>query len=180
MDWKQIGPYIVPLIVVALIARRLFRAQQARRIRPMALWIGPIIVLLGMAAVFATSPMPTPSAMALFVVGAVAGGVVGYLRALHQEFSIDPETGNVMSKATPLGSILFLGIFVIRFGMNYWMRGGMTPDMAHAPNPQVILYTDITLFFAFAMVTASAFEVYRRTRPLIVEHKATQALPPAP
>jgi Kef-type K+ transport system membrane component KefB len=115
----------------------------------------------------------------LFAVGAVVGAVVGYMRALHQEFSIESETGNVMSKATPLGSILFLGLFVVRFGMSYWIKGGVTPDTTHAPTPQVLLYTDVMLFFAFAMVTASAFEVWRRTRPLILEHKATAQLPPA-
>jgi hypothetical protein len=183
MDWHQFLPYLGPLLIVVLIGRRLLRAQKPQRVRPALLWIGPAIVIAGMASVLAISPMPTPFAIMLFAVGAVAGAAVGYLRALHQEFSIDPDTGNLMSKATPLGSILFLGLFVVRFGMNRWMNGGSTTvgaDMTRAPNANVMLYTDVMLFFAFAMVAASAFEVWRRTRPLIAEHKATQASPPAP
>lgn len=175
MNWQQFAPYIVPLLVIGLIARRAFRAQKAHRVRPSRLWIGPAYLAFGMAAVLAISPMPGPLGIALFAAGALIGGGVGYLRALHQEFSIDAETGNVMSKATPLGSILFLGLFVVRFAMNYWMGGDATPAAMKAHAAQITLYTDTMLFFAFAMVTVSAWEIWRRTRPLVVEHAAGRA-----
>jgi len=114
----------------------------------------------------------------LFAAGAAVGGVLGYFRALHQEFSIDPETGNVMSKASPVATILFVGVFLVRYALNMWMNGGNAPDALQAKSAQLILYTDTMLFFAFAMVTVSAWEVWRRTRPLVAEHKAAQAVAP--
>ena len=181
MNWNQLLPYLGPALVVILIARRTLRAQQPRRIRPGLLWIQPAILLAGMIAAFAAMPVQlSPLAMAIFAVGMVAGAAIGYFRALHQEFSIEPETGNVMSKATPLGSILFLGIFVIRYAMNYWMKGGQQTDVRHPPSANVMLYTDAMLFFAFAMVAATAFEVWRRTRPIVAEHRAGQGAPPLP
>jgi len=180
MNGNQYLQYIGPAIVVIVIARRLLRAPQARRIRPGLLWIQPAILLAGMIALFAATPVQlSPLSLAIFVVAAIAGGTVGYFRALHQEFSIDPETGNVMSKATPLGSVLFLGIFIVRFVMNTWMKDGQQTDMAHPPSANVLLYTDATLFFAFAMVAATAWEIWRRTRPIVAEHKAGQT-PPLP
>jgi hypothetical protein len=179
MNWQQVAPYIVPLLVVALIARRVLRAKP-QRLRPSRLWIGPVYLAVGMALVLWQSPMPGVFGMALFVAGAAIGGAVGYLRALHQEFSIESETGNVMSKATPLGSMLFLGLFIVRFGMNYWMRGDATPVAMKAHSTQIMLYTDTMLFFAFAMVSVSAWEVWRRTRPLVVEHRAATNAPVAP
>ncbi len=171
MNWNQLLPYLGPAIVVILIARRTLRAQQPRRVRPNLLWIQPAILLAGMISVFALTPVQlSVFSLGLFLLGAIMGAAVGYFRALHQEFSIEPETGNVMSKATPLGSILFLGLFLIRFGMNSWMDRGAPPVMG-AANPHILLYTDVTLFFAFAMVAATAFEVWRRTRPIIAEHK---------
>ena len=95
MNWQQVTPYIVPLLVVMLIARRAFRAQTPKRVRPSRLWIGPVYVAAAMALVLWQSPMPGAFGMMLFAIGAMVGGGVGYLRALHQEFSIDPETGNV-------------------------------------------------------------------------------------
>jgi hypothetical protein len=173
MNWQQLAPYLVPLLVVALIARRALRAKP-QRVRPSRLWIGPVYLVVGMALVLWQSPMPGLFGMVLFVAGAGVGGVIGYLRALHQEFSVEPETGNVMSKATPLGSLLFLGLFIVRFGMNYWMRGDETPAAMRAHSAQIMLYTDTMLFFAFAMVSVSAWEVWRRTRPLVVEHRAAR------
>jgi uncharacterized membrane-anchored protein len=173
MNWNQFLPYLGPAIVVIVIARRTLRAQEPRRVRPNLLWIQPAILFLGMVSLFAMTRV-TVSAFSLgvFALGAVAGGGVGYFRALHQEFSIEPETGNVMSKATPIASLLFLGIFAVRYAMNYWMKGGQQTSMTHPPSANVMLYTDAMLFFAFAMVAATAFEVWRRTRPLVVEHRA--------
>ena len=65
--------------------------------------------------------------------------------------------------------------------MRYFMIGDAVPQAgAHALTAKVALYTDAGLFFAFAMVTASAWEVWRRTRPLVVEHRAAKAaIPPS-
>ena len=183
MNWLHVAPYLVPLLVVALIARRAFRAQKPQRVRPSRLWIGPVYVAVAMALVLAQSPMPGAFGMMLFVIGAAIGGVVGYLRALHQEFSVDPETGNVMSRATPIASILFIGLFLVRYALNYWMQGGTAPTALEARSAELMLYTDTMLFFAFAMVSVSAWEVWRRTRPLVVEHRVAKesagAMPPA-
>lgn len=180
MNWQQAAPYIVPLLIIALIARRAFRAQAPQRIRPSRLWIGPVYIAVAMALVLWSSPMPGLLGMGLLAVGAVLGGAVGYFRALHQQFSIDPETGNVMSKASPVATILFVGVFVIRYALNMWMNGGAAPNALQARSAQLMLYTDTMLFFAFAMVTVSAWEVWRRTRPLVVEHRAAKAVTPPP
>ncbi len=176
MDWKQIGPYVIPLLIVALIARRAMRAQTARRIRPGRLWIQPLFIGIAMALVISSAPIPGPWGVLLFAVGAAAGMGVGYLRALHQEFSIDPETGNVMAKGTPIAVILFVGLFLVRYGLNYLMNGG---GRAPAHSAQLLLYTDTMMFFAFAMTAASAWEIWRRTRPLLAEHKSSKEPPPA-
>jgi len=182
MQPKDFLPYLAPLIVVLVIGLRFFRAQKPRKIKPGRLWIGPIYVLVGMAAVFANplfpSPFANPYSIPLFAAAALVGCGAGYLRALHQEFSIDPETGDVMSKASPVALMVFVAIFLVRFGMNTWMGGGANAAMGKLPSPGLLLYTDAMLFFAFGMVSASAWEVWRRTRPLVLEHRA--ARPPAP
>src|SRR5262249_40621882 len=99
----------------------------------------------------------------LFAVGAMAGVGAGYLRALHQEFSIDPETGNVMAKGTPIAAVLFIGLFVVRYALDYMIKGG---ERVPAHSAQLLLYTDTMMIFAFAMAAASAWEIWRRTRGL--------------
>jgi hypothetical protein len=173
MDPKDLTPYIVPLLIAALFARRILSQPKERRIRPGYLWIAPAYVAAMMALLLSQTPMPGAFAMLLFAVAAAIGIVVGYLRALHQEFSIDPATGNLMSKASPLGAIIFLGVFVVRYALNLWMHGGKMPSGAEKMTPELLTYTDAMLFFAFAMVAASAFETWRRTRPLVAGHKAS-------
>jgi len=176
MDWKQIGPYIFPLLIVALIARRAMRSQKPQRIRPGRLWIQPGYLGIGTLAALSNAHAPGVLGILLFLVGAAAGIGVGYMRALHQEFSIDPETGNVMAKGTPIAALLFIGVFVLRFGLNYLMKQG-APVPAHSG--QLLVYADAMLIFAFAMSAASAWEIWRRTRPLIAEHKTSNGPPPA-
>jgi len=176
MAFKEIAPFIAPAVVVLLVARRLIGQPKLKRVRPNQLWIGPVYIAVAMALVLYTSPMPNLFGLALFAAAAAAGAAVGYFRALHQEFSIEAETGNVMSKASPVGTLIFLGIFVVRYALSYWMNGGVQTDYGHPPSPKLLVYTDAMLFFAFAMVTATAWEVWRRTRPLVAEHKAS--LPP--
>jgi hypothetical protein len=179
MSWNHIGPFLVPLIVILVIARRAFRAQTAQRIRRGRLWIGPAYLAVAMALVLWTSPSPGLAGIALFAAAAAAGGVVGYFRALHQEFSIDPQTGNVMSRTTPVGTFLFIGLFLVRYALNWWMRGDAAPDALQARSAQLMLYTDTMLFFAFALVTVSAWEVWRRTSPLIAAHRGESGSAPA-
>ena len=175
MEFKDLAPFIAPLAVAALVARRLIGQPKLQRVRPNRLWVGPAYVAVAMVLVMWNSPMPGAFAVALFAAAALIGGAIGYLRALHQEFSIDPETGNMMSRSSPVGTIIFLGVFVVRYALNYWMRGGAQPAFGRLPSPQLLVYTDAMLFFAFAMVTATAWETWRRTRPIV----AGQGAPPS-
>ena len=173
MDTQALLPYLFPLLIAALFARRIFTQPKQRRVRPGTLWIAPVYVAVLMALLLSQGPMPGAFAMLLFAVASAVGLGVGYLRALHQELSIDPETGNVMSKASPLGAIIFLGVFVVRYALNLWMHDGKMADATQQMTPALLTYTDAMLFFAFAMVAASAFETWRRIRPLVAAHKAS-------
>ena len=174
MTAKDFLPYLGPAIVLALVARRFLRAQKPQRIKPNRLWIGPVFLALPMALVLWTSPRPDLLGVALFVVALAAGLGLGYLRALHQTFSIDPETGNVMSQASPVGLIIFIVIFAVRYGLNTWMNQGASPGMGRPPSPQLLLYTDAMMVFAFGMVSATAWEIWRRTRPLVIAHRKSE------
>jgi len=178
---KEYLQYLPILLIVVLVGFRLFRATQARKIKPGRLWMGPLIMTLGMISLFAFAPVPlgNPFAIPIFIAALLIGAGVGYLRGKHQEFFIDQATGDVMSKASPIGVIIFVVVFLARFGLRSWM-GNPTPDMGQPVSPNVILYTDAMLFFAFGVVVTTAWEVWRRTRPLVLAHRAGQALPPMP
>jgi hypothetical protein len=171
---NQILPFAVPLLIVALLLRR---SMGSRKVRVRAMWIRPAILLIAAGAVLAASPMPGPVALAAFVAVALVVGGVGYLRARHLELSVDPDTGTVSSKSTPIGMILIVGLVAIRFGLKYAF-----PELGAQPGghlaAQAALWTDGALIFSAAMVVTQAVALWQRTQPLLAEH-AARSLPPA-
>jgi hypothetical protein len=81
---NHIVPFVVPLLIVALILRR---SMGSRKVRVQLMWIRPAIILVLAGVTLAASPMPGPIALAAFVAAAIVGGGVGYLRARHLELS---------------------------------------------------------------------------------------------
>lgn len=161
IPWHMASSVVVPLAALGLMIRRNLRE---RRVRTARLWVYPVI-LGGLTAVtVARGPVPGIGAIAGFVASAAAGAGFGYLRARHQQLSRDPQTGQIVSRATPLGLILIAGFFVLRYGLEFFTH---TRDLPHALGLQRA--TDAGLIFSTAMIFARQWEIWRRTRALTGE-----------
>ena len=169
---KQYLPYLVPLIVIGLVGFRMSRAMKGRPVKPSRLWIRPVLIAVFMAVALATSPLPNPIGLALFALAAAIGVGLGYLLARHQAFTLDPATGIITSKTSPFGVILFVALFAVRYVLRMVLNGGQVPDKLAAHSAQIALYTDVGLLFLLGLVCAQAWEIWRRTRPLVAEHAA--------
>jgi hypothetical protein len=169
---QQYLPYLVPLIIAALVLRRAGRAQKISMNR---LWIRPAIITLLAGFALVAEPFPGLIAIAAFAAAAVAGIGFGYLRARHQNLSIDPETGQVSSTATMIGTLLFLAVFAVRYGVKIAF-----PQMANPGHggTQVILITNGLLIFTAAMFVTQALLIRGRTQPLLDAHAARTLSPP--
>jgi len=180
IDWRHATPYLVPVLVIALMARRLIR-NAPRKVKVNRMFILPVIAAVGTAATLAATPMPPLFWIAGFALAAALGAGVGFLTTHHQEFSLDYDTGEISSKATPIGTILIVALFALRFGLKLafpQMGGaGYGPPHAH-PSGDVIAWTDAGLIFSTAMLVARVATTWFHTRPLIAAHQAAK-LPPA-
>ena len=176
---KQYLPYVAPLLVLALVMWRMSRAMKGRPVKPSRLWIRPAIIAVFMATALATSPLPNLNGLSLSALAAAVGIGVGYLLARHQAFSLDPATGVITSMTSPFGVILFVGLFAARYVFRTLMTGGQAPGKVAAHSAQIALYTDVGLLFLLGLVCAQAWEIWRRTKPLLVEHAARSAKPAA-
>ncbi|HEY5338093.1 MAG TPA: hypothetical protein VIJ85_07825 [Rhizomicrobium sp.] len=182
---KQLGPYIAPIIVVIILARRLIK-NPARKVKTSRMFIMPAIVTAGTAITLYATPMPGLMWIGIYVVAAIAGAVVGFLTAHHQEFALNYETGEITSKSTPIGTILVAALFAVRFGLKLLMpdvAGSPTQIQSYTPNSPVqhfsahasaslIGWTDAGLIFSTAMLIARAATTWLRAQPLLAEHKA--------
>jgi hypothetical protein len=169
---KELIPYIVPAIVFALVAWRLFRNARGRPIKPQMLWIRPAFLAVFLGLAFLHPPAISPLSVAVFVCALLLGAGFGYLLARHQTLTIDTATGTITSKTSPLGTVLFLGLFVLRFATRRVMMGGQ-PDLSLThQSPAFMMYTDAGLIFVLGLVAAQAWETWNRAKPLLDGHAA--------
>ncbi|MBV9331743.1 MAG: DUF1453 family protein [Alphaproteobacteria bacterium] len=171
---RELLRYLPLLVVVLIVARRAGRSQKVRVDR---MWITPLLTLVAVGSALAREPMPGVIAIGLFILALAAGGVAGYFRALHQQLSIDPDTGQVSSKATPIGTILVVTFLILRFGMDYALTGRFgTPRWSFARPTQhsldIFRLADAALLFTTAMMLAQRIETFRRAHLLLRGRRA--------
>lgn len=169
---KTLLPYLAPLLVIGMVLWRSTKAMKGRPVKPSRLWIRPVIIAVLMAVPLATSPAPGLLGLVLWIGTVLAGAGLGYLMARHQHFTLDPATGAITSRMSPVGTALFLGLFAARYAFRLATTGGQVPDKLTAHSGQIMVYTDAGLLFVLAMVSAQAWETWRRTKPLLDEHAA--------
>jgi hypothetical protein len=185
MNLHQLEPYLVPLVVVVILARRLMR-NKPQKVKTRRLFVLPGIVAIATVITLYSTGVPGVLWIGVYAAALIAGAVVGFLSAHHQEFALDYETGTITSKATPIGSALVVALFAVRFVMKLLMPGvagsatavsSYTPGSplpsvpAHASGA-LLGWTDAGIIFSAAMMLARAATTYLRAQPLLAEHKA--------
>jgi hypothetical protein len=182
----NVGPYLVPLLIVAVVVLRLVR-NKPRKVKPNRLFVTPAFVALATALTLSQMGWPSFLWIVADAFAAVAGAGVGYLSARHREFTLDPETGEIMSRATPIGTIIFAALFAARFGLKLAFPGlngaqSYRPSaMAYGhPAANAIGWTDAGLIFSTALLIATAATTWLRTRHLMEARRAQRAAKSAP
>lgn len=171
---KEYISYIVPVLVMAIVVWRMMRRAQGLPLKPSRLWIRPAMLAVFLALAFLHPPALTLTALAIFAAAVALGAGFGYLTARHQQLSIDAVTGTVISKTSPVGIALFVGLFAARYVFRLVVQGGQAPDRLMAHSDQFLLWTDAGLFFVLALVSAQAWEIWRRAKPLLDGHAAAK------
>ncbi|MBI3677092.1 MAG: DUF1453 family protein [Proteobacteria bacterium] len=167
---KDLAPYIAPIIVLALIVWRGARAKPSP-VRLTRMWIRPVILAAATVATLALTAKPNAAVIAAFVAAGLAGAGVGHLFGRHLELSIDPATGAISSKATPIGTFLVIGLFLIRYGLKL-VFPQLAAQPAARPSADIMVWTDGALVFGCALILAQVLTIWLRTRPLIANHAA--------
>lgn len=183
--WKEFAPYVIPLIALAFILRRGVKAKP-RKVRLGRIWLFPALMMLAVAATLGSGPKP-PGLVILAFAGALAlGGLVGFLRTHHMVFSVDDETRSVTQTATPLGTIIIAGLFILRFGLklvfpelNGSAGFGSSGAASTHISAHMVYWTDGGLLFAAAMIWGRAVTTWTRARAALSAHQAENGLPRA-
>jgi amino acid transporter len=160
-DLATLLPYLLPLLVLIMVVRRSLRE---RRVRVKTLWLVPALFAVVTLYALAAAPPPSMIWVAGLVAACAAGAVLGWLRGRHTHLALDPATGQLTSRATPLAVILFAFIFLARTSLRMALMSN--PVAAAASDHRIPLVTDLFLVFALGMVAAQRWEIWRKARAI--------------
>lgn len=162
-SWLQT---LLPLTIIGFVMFRRWKALATPRpLQPRAMWIVPTLYAVLVGAMLWAMP-PSSTGWAVFALGGLAGGVVGWQRARLLKLHIDPESGAVMIRQSPAGLAVIAGIFVLRrlFVPPQGSQGGNA--VVKGAHPALPLATDALLGFALGTIVGYRIELWRRAKEL--------------
>ena len=162
MTTQQLLPVLIPLVVLGIV---FLRARRPRQVRLELLWISPLLitVLIGMGVYSTPHPAPfTAPDFGVFALAVAVGGGVDWLRAKAVKLAVDPQTHAVTSSTSPIGLVIIVAVFLVRFGLRSaaGAEGG-----ASGLDPAVV--ADAFLLLAAGLVGGQRVEIFLRARRLI-------------
>jgi hypothetical protein len=158
--------YIVPLVAVALI---ILRNARVRRLRIETLWIAPVLILALVGLALSQAGMPSPAMLAIDFAALAAGAALGWWRARFTHISVDPQTHQLTSRASPVGMLIILGVFAIRYGIRAYAEQNAT-----TLNVPVNAIADAALVISVGLVCAQRLEIFTRASRLLNEARAAK------
>jgi Protein of unknown function (DUF1453) len=171
MDQQTVS-YLVAFTVIALLmGLRIWRGSRARKLKVERMWIRPAIILTFLTlSIYGQPPPMTAPVLAGLAVATAAGAVLGWYRGRMVKVSINPETHDLTSKASPWGMLIFLGLMVVRIAARMILRE--EHDVVGIPVAAII--DGLTLFYAGNVVGAQV-EVWMRAKKLLSDAIAAKA-----
>lgn len=156
--------YLIPLAMIALV---ILRNARARRLRIESLWIAPVIILALVGLSFSQEGMPTPLMLAIDIAALVVGAALGWWRARFTHITVDPATHALTSRASPVGMLIILGIFALRYGVRMYAA-----QNASALGVSANAVADAALVISVGLVCAQRLEIALRATRLLNEARA--------
>ncbi|HEX4713110.1 hypothetical protein [Phenylobacterium sp.] len=156
--------YMVPLVAIALVV---LRNARARRLRIETLWIMPVIILVLVGMSFSQQGMPSPLMVGVDIAALAVGALLGWWRARFTHISVDPVTHQLTSRASPVGMLLILAIFALRYGLRLYAA-----QNANGLHISVNAIADAALTVTVGLVCAQRLEFALRATRLLNEARA--------
>jgi len=160
----QFLTFLFPLVAIALV---ILRNSRARRLRVETLWIMPVVIIALIGLSLSQAGMPGALGLGLDAVAIVVGALIGWWRGLLTHITVDPQTHQLTSRASPVGMLLILGVFAIRYGVR--MYGAQEAAAAHLP---VNVIADAVLVITVGLVCAQRLEIALRATRMLSEARA--------
>ena len=131
MTPQQLTPIIFIAAVLLAVGIRIWRSSREQRFRPGSMWVVPVIFAALVAFIVAVEGYTSPLDIALMLVALAVGGAIGLYQGTHTTIRVDHTAHAMFVKMSPLGSLIFIGVLVLRMAVRY-VSGGVAPAGAPA------------------------------------------------
>jgi hypothetical protein len=160
------GPWvlIIPLIVIGLV---ILRNSRARRLRVEALWIMPTVLIALTVLMLVAQPLPHPRALIAAGAALAVGVAIGWWRGRLTNITVDPETHALTSKASPVGMLLILGVFALRYLLNSFRT-----ETAGVLHMSVMEITDVLMLLVVGIVCTQRLEMALRASRMVADSRS--------
>jgi hypothetical protein len=165
----QAMAFIVPLVVIALV---ILRNSRARRLRIETLWIAPLMIVALVGLSLSQEGMPSSLGLAVDAAALAAGGLMGWWRARFTHITIDPASHELTSRASPIGMLVILGVFAVRYGLRMYAA-----QNASSIGLPVNVIADAALVVSVGLVCAQRLEIFTRASRMLAEARASSPTP---
>ena len=125
MSQTQLVPLITVLVIVVLLGVRIWRASREQRFRPGGMWVIPGIFAVFTAWLVVSEGFTGPLDLVLMVAALGAGFAIGWYQGTHTTVRVDHAAHAMLVKISPIGSLIWIGVIVLRIGVRYF-TGGLT------------------------------------------------------
>lgn len=164
----SLGTLIVVLVIVAVLVRRNMRA---RALKVERLWIRPVLFAIIVSATLGATALPLdPLSLAVFALAVVAGVGLGWQRGRFMKITVNPDTHDLTSQASPLGILFILAVLAVRLVL----RGVLTESHA-VLGLTAAAVTDGLILLVGAMMVTQSLEMWLRAQRLLDEARAAKA-----
>ena len=168
-------PILIPVLILVLVLRR---NLQPRPLQIERMWLYPAILVFLLGSSLYESPPTTALAIGFLAGGLVLGAAAGWYRGRLTRITIDPDPHALTSQASMWGTVLVVGLIVVRYGLRAYLMGGL--DMTAAPHHgglggTAIAATDALLAFTVGMMGTSRLEMWMRASKLLADAQAAKA-----
>lgn len=159
--------YLIPLIAIGMV---ILRNARARRLRIETLWISPLLILVLVGLALSQEGFPSPARLSLDILALAVGAGLGWWRGRLTHITVDPDTHQLTSRASPVGMLIILGIFALRYGLRT-----VAAENASALHLSVSAVADAALVITVGLVCAQRLEIALRATRLLDEARAAKA-----
>jgi hypothetical protein len=164
--------YLVPLGIVFLVV--ILRNSRARSLKIERLWVLPAIYMaMLVSALYAEPPPVTPLSLGILALSFLIGAAIGWQRGRFTQVHIHPETGELSSRASPIGLIFIFAILAVRIVGRSFLATHASG--LHLP---VLAITDGFFVLAVAMLSVQRLEVWMRASKMLAQAKSGGYPPP--